>query len=262
MSDERQYRAAIAASIALEGASNPVVIDEGLDALAIAASIEKYTTERAARCAVIAKEFGKSKGAGWVLEIPGTGALLEALAKDSGLTVFHVPEVPGSLFVSTEAVGERASVIVSKGQIGHRQPPTSPLPTALAKAKQVHLVKSDEERFVFGVVLVPETKDSQGDVYSHDEVRKAAHGYMETAGALGRQHSEIITGKLKILESYVAPADFEMDSEKIAKGTWLLGIRVVDDGLWDSVKKGSFTGFSIGGEAYRTPEVSQTPPAV
>jgi hypothetical protein len=35
-----------------------------------------------------------------------------------------------------------------------------------------------------------------------------------------------------------------------------MGIRVVDDDLWGGIKKGDFTGFSIGGQAYRRPEVS------
>jgi hypothetical protein len=102
--------------------------------------------------------------------------------------------------------------------------------------------------------LIPEITDSQGDIYSHEEVRKAAHEYMENAGNLGKQHGEIVTGKLKILESYVSPADFTQDEESVAKGTWIMGIRVVDDDLWSDVKKGTFTGFSIGGAAHRSPE--------
>lgn len=120
------------------------------------------------------------------------------------------------------------------------------------------VVKADappaEERYVFGVVLEPDVVDSQNDTYSAEEVRKAAHRFMEAHAQLGKQHSEIVTGKLKILESYVAPVDFAVGEQVIKAGTWLLAIRVVDDELWTAVKAGSFTGFSIGGTAIRQPD--------
>lgn len=242
---EEGYRAAIAAALALssEGPAT-VVIDSADDAVGIS------LTEQI--------EKAREIGAAWVVEIPHIGGALEQLAKrEDGVSVFHLDEVPGSLFVTSETlVGDKSNVLVSKGRIGYRAPEVeSAAPTNFAKSTRVtRIVKTAEERFVFGVVLQPETKDSQGDIYSADEVRVAAHTYMEKAQALGKQHGEIITGKLKILESYVAPTDFALETETITKGTWLLGIRVVDDDLWTEVKKGSFTGFSIGGEAFRTPE--------
>jgi hypothetical protein len=111
-----------------------------------------------------------------------------------------------------------------------------------------------EERYVFGVVLEPDVVDSQGDTYSADEVRKAAHRWMENYGQLGKQHVEIVTGKIKILESFVAPIDFSVGEQVIKAGTWLLATRIVDDELWTAVKAGSFTGYSIGGTAVRKPE--------
>lgn len=116
-----------------------------------------------------------------------------------------------------------------------------------------------EERFVFGVVLEPDVVDSQNDTYSAEEVRKAAHRFMEAHAQLGQQHTTIVTGKLKILESYVAPVEFKVGEEVIKAGTWMLAIRVVDDGLWSMVKAGSFTGFSIGGTAIRQPDTTPTP---
>lgn len=134
-------------------------------------------------------------------------------------------------------------------------------PPVVEKSHAVRLVvKADaapaEERYVFGVVLEPDVVDSQNDTYSAEEVRKAAHRFMEAHAQLGKQHSEIVTGKLKILESYVAPVDFAVGEQVIKAGTWLLAIRVVDDELWGAVKAGSFTGFSIGGTAIRQPDAA------
>jgi hypothetical protein len=133
---------------------------------------------------------------------------------------------------------------------------------AVEKSYAVRLVKDAgaEERYVLGVVLAPDVVDSQGDTYSADEVRKAAHGWMERTGSLGKQHAEVVAkDQLRVLETYLAPIDFGYGEEKIAKGTWLLAIRVPDDELWSAVKAGSFTGFSIGGTAVRTPEPTPTP---
>lgn len=141
------------------------------------------------------------------------------------------------------------------------------LPLAPAtKSHDVRLLRKAEsaeveERYVFGIVLEPDVVDSQSDTYSAEEVRKAAHRFMEEHAQLGQQHSAIVTGKLKILESYLAPVDFTVGEQVVKAGTWLLAIRVVDDELWTAVKAGSFTGFSIGGTAIRQPEPTPPPGA-
>jgi hypothetical protein len=237
---EESYRAAIAAAVALEKDGADTVVIEAGDSFDLDAAITK------------AEQVGPS----WLIEIPVFGAVLEHLAKLAGVSVFHVDDVPGSLFATTEKLAPgKSSVIVADGVIGVPAPEKAPDQQDEPSGPRVtKLLKTAEERFVLGIVLVPEERDSQGDIYSHDEVRKAAHEYMEKAGHLGKQHSEIVTGKLKILETFVAPAEFTQDEVTIAKGTWLMGIRVVDDELWSDVKKGAFTGFSIGGAAHRAPE--------
>lgn len=240
MADET-FRAAIAAAVALE--------PEGSDVAVVEADGEDYTVASAI-------EKAEAVGKSWVVEVPLVGEVLESLAKNEQVSVFYVDEVPGSVFATTEPlVPGKSTVLVAKGAIGAPVPVDVSSSTELAVQKRVSkILKTAEERFVLGIVLVPETKDSQGDIYSAEEVRKAAHGYMEAAGQLGKQHGELVTGKLKILENYIAPIDFEQDGETVAKGTWILGVRVVDDDLWKDVKDGSFTGFSIGGSAVRTPE--------
>jgi DNA adenine methylase len=114
--------------------------------------------------------------------------------------------------------------------------------------------RPDDERYVLGVVLEPETVDAQGDVYSEGEIARAAHAFMEDFGALGLMHRERADGRVKILETYLAPSDFALDGARVRKGTWLLAVRVVDDALWAQVRGGALTGFSIGGSARRVPE--------
>ncbi len=123
---------------------------------------------------------------------------------------------------------------------------------AAALQKRIPLLKTSEERYVLGVVLEPENVDAQKDIYSGAEVRDAAHHFMEEYRNLGLMHREILGEQVKILESYLAPAEFEVDGTRVRKGTWLLAVRVVDDELWRQIKAGDLTGFSIGGSALRS----------
>lgn len=208
----------------------------------------------------------KVQSAPWIAEVPDAAAgILTAIGKGAeDRTVFWSPLAPSSLFVTTQKVHESDDVrVIARGRtIGETRLHATHDPR-LSKAleREVKLLKSEstEERFVLGVVLEPNVVDSQNDYESPDDIRKAAHLFMEEYGELGTQHTEMVTGKLKVLESYIAPSDFEMGGEKVNKGTWVMGIRVVDDGLWADVKKGAFTGFSIGGSAYRTPAEKPAP---
>jgi hypothetical protein len=125
-------------------------------------------------------------------------------------------------------------------------------------ARAIPVLKTGEERYVLGIVLEPETADAQKDIYSAAEIRDAAHRFMEEYRNLGLMHREFVTGRVKILESYLAPAAFELDGTRVKKGTWLLAVRVVDDDVWRQVKAGELAGFSIGGSAVKVP-VRTTP---
>lgn len=190
-------------------------------------------------------------GGDFIAVLADTG-VTRAIAAKSAKTAFTIATRPGFVFCSSLPLRKDAHHVEA-------------VRVEASKAHAVRLLrKSDdeveggtapapEERFVFGVVLEPDVVDSQNDTYSAEEVRKAAHRFMEQHAQLGQQHATIVTGKLKILESYVAPVDFAIGGHAIKSGTWLLAIRVVDDVLWESVKAGSFTGFSIGGSAIRQP---------
>jgi len=132
---------------------------------------------------------------------------------------------------------------------------------ALVLQKNIRILKVEEskdkaveeERTVLGVVLEPEVVDTQKDVYSEDEIRKTAFGFMERYQQFGLMHKTITPAVLP-LESYLAPVEFKIGEQTVKKGTWLLRVRVLDDAIWKNVKSGKLTGFSIGGSAIRTPD--------
>ena len=125
-----------------------------------------------------------------------------------------------------------------------------------ARERDIRILKAktaNEERIVVGVVLEPDEVDAQGDTISKEEIRNAAHRFMEEFQVSGVQHKEFAGGRLKILESWIAPVSFEMEGQAVKEGSWLMTKRVVDDELWKAAKAGKFTGFSIGGSAIRKP---------
>ena len=123
--------------------------------------------------------------------------------------------------------------------------------------KRVALIKGadpQDERYVLGVVLEPDVVDAQNDIYDADEVRKAAHGFMSQFQTFGLMHQQPLEDHVEILESYLAPVDFDIADQTIRKGSWLLAIRVLSGELWEQVRNGTLTGFSIGGTARRLSE--------
>ena len=134
------------------------------------------------------------------------------------------------------------------------------------------LQKNEEKRLMTGPVLIPDNVDLQDDIISSPEIEKAAHGYMvklafkddpeflkalgfgvvDKAGETGFQHMDF-SRKMAVVETYVAPVDFEMNGRLITKGTWVMTMKVFDDEVWALVKTGKITGFSIGGRAKSRP---------
>lgn len=112
---------------------------------------------------------------------------------------------------------------------------------AVNKAKQL----------VYGVVLEPDSEDTQGDIISADEIEKTAHDYMRRSRVVGRQHLK--KANAEVVESFLAPCDMLIGETKISKGSWVLGVKVNDPAMWAEVEAGDLTGFSIGGVGERVP---------
>ena len=105
-----------------------------------------------------------------------------------------------------------------------------------------------EKRIVTGIVLEPERVDLQGDIYDADTIEESAHNFLKDVRQMGVMHKQF--GKdLHVVESYIAPVDFELEGKDVKKGTWLLSAKVVDDKILDAIKNNEIMGFSIGAVA-------------
>ncbi|KIN37607.1 XkdF-like putative serine protease domain-containing protein [Bacillus subtilis] len=115
------------------------------------------------------------------------------------------------------------------------------------KEVKVLAKEADEQKLVYGIVYEPDTVDAHGDFMTAAEIEKAAHGFLKDAREIDKQH-DFQGGVGAVVESYVAPADFEMNGETIKKGSWVLVTKASEE-IWEEIKKGEITGYSMAGIA-------------
>ena len=112
-------------------------------------------------------------------------------------------------------------------------------------------IKKGDQQIIYGIISEPNVTDLQGDRLSESEIAKACHKFMQTSQRISKEHAE--PAKADIIESYIAPVDFTCGGQSVRKGSWVMAVKVHDPGLWQAIKKGEITGFSIGGHGTRIP---------
>lgn len=92
--------------------------------------------------------------------------------------------------------------------------------------------------------------DHQGDFAEPEEIEQAAYQYMEKYRGSSEQHERFHVST--IVES-VAFTKAKYDAMGLPPGPegWWIGFRVNDDGVWNKIRSGGLTEFSIGGDALR-----------
>lgn len=120
--------------------------------------------------------------------------------------------------------------------------------------RTIPIFKADKtKQIVYGVVLEPDTVDAQEDVMLAEDIEEAAHKYLAESRTVGSRHAKPI--KAVPVESYIAPVDFhgegQYGNQIVKKGSWVLGVKVLDAREWAKVESGEYTGFSVGGVGER-----------
>jgi hypothetical protein len=133
----------------------------------------------------------------------------------------------------------------------------TPVSKSVEQAKVVKM--DDEQRIVWGwaSVVTEDGKavvDTQGDVISPEEMEKMANSFMldvRKAKAMheGEQIGEVIHS-MPLTNELMNRFGIYSDREG-----WIIAMKVHDDDTWSEMKKGRFTGFSIGGKAGSREEI-------
>ncbi|MFI8709949.1 XkdF-like putative serine protease domain-containing protein [Bacillus sp. NPDC077411] len=121
------------------------------------------------------------------------------------------------------------------------------------------LVKSDDpQKLVYGVVYEPGVADAHNDFMTAEEIEKAAHKFIADARNIDTQH-DFEAGAGEVVESYIAPADFEVNGQTVQKGSWVIVTKATDE-IWEQIQKGEITGYSMAGlaEVEEKEEISKT----
>jgi len=109
-----------------------------------------------------------------------------------------------------------------------------------------------ELRLVTGIVLEPNEVDAHNDYEKPETIRKTAHKFLSNYNKdtrMGLMHSEFDDIGIELVESYIAPVKLTLNKKMIKKGSWVMTVHVSSDSVWNKVKSGDLTGFSIGGIA-------------
>lgn len=97
------------------------------------------------------------------------------------------------------------------------------------------------ERVVYAEVVIPEYLNTWGDYHTERSVREMAYAYMIKGFAIDVEHDQKdITGQAYVVESFVAR---EEDPDFIP-GSWVIGVYVPDDDLWEKILSKEINGFS------------------
>lgn len=128
--------------------------------------------------------------------------------------------------------------------------------------KHVQIAKADaQRRVVTGVAMIPGEVDSQGDFERADTIESLSEGFMERLaageGKSGVMHARFPDTKtLSHVENRVLTESEKIGGDEYPAGTWVVGKKVRDDSLWNLIKSGTLTGFSIGGKVHSSVEHS------
>ena len=116
--------------------------------------------------------------------------------------------------------------------------------------KSVELYKlDDEQKLIYGVVLVPDVEDLQGDICSKEDIQEAAHDYLVNSRLVKAQHRAPTDAD--VVECYIAPVDIPIGKGIAPAGSWVMVTKVNSAAMWTAIKKGDITGYSIGGRGTR-----------
>ena len=149
---------------------------------------------------------------------------------------------------------KKFSDYISKGTEGDQSMETENILKSRFK-----IMKSDDEKMLaFGWASVSMRVDGeliedwQEDIVEPEELENAAYNFVELYREGGEMHERV--GRAVLIESVVFTEE-KMKAIGIPKGTlpvgWWIGFKVTDEDVWEKVKDGTYTMFSIEGEAER-----------
>lgn len=107
------------------------------------------------------------------------------------------------------------------------------------------LIRSDAEweKVAYAEVLVPDVPNVYGDINTRETIREFAYAFAQQGYGIDVEHNNVdISGAgAVVVESFIVRAG---DPDFI-EGSWVVGMKIVDDALWLQILCGVINGFSF-----------------
>lgn len=122
----------------------------------------------------------------------------------------------------------------------------------------LHLIQrydGEFERVCYAELLIPDTPNHYGDITTREMVREFAYEFARQGYGVDVNHDGVnVQGtELVIVESFITrPGDPDF-----IEGSWVVGMKILSDDLWNQVLAGTLNGFSFEAECYMTPILIQ-----
>tara|TARA_R110000868_G_scaffold97502_1_gene268120 strand:+ start:2808 stop:3398 length:591 start_codon:yes stop_codon:yes gene_type:complete len=127
-------------------------------------------------------------------------------------------------------------------------------------------IENEDERIVFGAVLIPDQKiyrkdERMGEYYvtaTAKSIRAIREQFFKSQNTT-QVNTEHKGGKVDafLLESFISDSSKGISNPKpfetLPDGTWFVGYKIEDEKIWNDVKTGKFLGFSLEGNFNLTP---------
>lgn len=160
--------------------------------------------------------------------------------------------------VANEALGDRADEFVphpeavrkkgDSGEVGRKLGRLTDKmdEQRVEKSYEARVVKTDDElQEITGVVMEPDSVDTDGDWAPADEIHKAMTFFMENSQQMKIQHQQK-TEEVAVIENWQTRTEKRIGDEMVPAGSWIMTVKVRDEQLWKAAKSGDLNGFSIG----------------
>lgn len=101
----------------------------------------------------------------------------------------------------------------------------------------------EDERLVFAEVYAPNRPDSDGEFMDAEGIKKMAYEFMQRMelDSVDSYHDNNLVPGCCVVESFIA----RKGDPDFIEGSWVVGMHVNNDEMWDKIKKGEINGFSM-----------------
>jgi hypothetical protein len=124
----------------------------------------------------------------------------------------------------------------------------------MSNMMECRIIQRDDrefERVVLAELLVPNVPNSWGDLYSPEAIKDFCYAFSLKGFGLDVEHDEVDVAGVEffVVESFIArPGDPDF-----IEGSWVIGVKILDDALWAKVLAGDINGFSFQAEVFMDP---------